>query len=198
MRFSGDRAAISRITFADGVFCMIALRRLAVVAAVAVLAAAGSPRAAEAQGRSVVGTYTGNINSPNGVVKAVIVLKRENGTYSGSLAAEGFPLLPVTSVTSTDTTVTVMADTPDGGVVIVIKFAPDNKVTGKVSYQGIEMDMDGTFAPATAMTASPPDADATTAQFRGRVGQSVTVTVTVTLPWLEQTAPVRQLSLTAR
>jgi hypothetical protein len=118
---------------------------LAVVAAAALVVL---PRTGLAQGRTVVGTYNTTISSPQGAVKAVIVLTQTNGTIGGTLAADGFPTMPVSKATPSDSGVTIQADTPDGGVAVAMKFGAGDKVTGTVVYQGMEMGLDGTFAPA--------------------------------------------------
>ncbi len=126
-----------------------------------VAAAALTPVSAHAQGRVVTGTYTVSIESPQGPVKAVLVLKQVNGTFAGSLAAEGFPELPIATAVPTDTSVVMTADTPDGGVTVTVKFSATDKVTGSVLYQGMDMPMSGTFAPGDAKPAGgAPDADA--------------------------------------
>jgi hypothetical protein len=124
----------------------IAAQLVAVAATAAGLALC--PPALAAQARPITGTYTTNINSPQGAVKAIIVLKKENGAFGGTLAADGFPVIPITSVTPSDSVVKLMADTPDGGVAVSIRFGAGDKVSGTVSYQGAEMAMDGTFAAA--------------------------------------------------
>jgi hypothetical protein len=108
-----------------------------------------------AQGRSVTGTYTTTVTSPQGAVKAVIVLKREAGVFAGTLAAEGFPEIPVSHVVPSDTGVTLQGDSPDGAVLVSMKFTAADKVTGKLVYQGMDMTLEGTFAGegGAAMTA---------------------------------------------
>ena len=108
------------------------------------------PVAAIAQGRNVTGTYNTTINSPQGAVKAVIVLKRDAGAFSGTLAADGFPTIPVTNVMPSDSGVSLQGDSPDGAVTVKMKFGAADKVTGTVVYQGAEMTLDGTFASGTA------------------------------------------------
>ena len=117
--------------------------RLSGLAAVALLIL---PSALRAQGRSVTGTYNTTITSPQGGVKAVIVLKKTGAAYSGTLAADGFPEIPVSNVVPSDTGVTLQGDSPDGAVLVSMKFAGSDKVTGKLTYQGMEMALDGTFA----------------------------------------------------
>lgn len=112
-----------------------------------------APGTAAAQSRQVLGTYTTSVNGPQGALKAVIVLKREGGAYAGTLSAEGFPTMPITSATPTDSSVTILVDTPDGGVTVALKFGAGDKVTGSVVYQGAEMPMEGTFAAAGAAPA---------------------------------------------
>ena len=108
------------------------------------------PVAAIAQGRNVTGTYNTTINSPQGAVKAVIVLKRDAGAFSGTLAADGFPTIPVTNVMPSDSGVSLQGDSPDGAVTVKMKFGAADKVTGTVVYQGAEMTLDGTFSSGTA------------------------------------------------
>jgi hypothetical protein len=108
---------------------------------------------ADAQGRAIAGTYNTVINSPQGSVKAVIVLKKEAASFTGTLAAEGFPTLPVSNVVASDTGVTMMGDSPDGGVAVSIRFRDADKVTGTVLYQGAEMTLEGTFAAGGAIPA---------------------------------------------
>ena len=108
------------------------------------------PIAAIAQGRNVTGTYNTTINSPQGAVKAVIVLKRDAGAFTGTLAADGFPTIPVTNVVPSDSGVSLQGDSPDGAVMVKMKFGAADKVTGTVLYQGAEMMLDGTFASGTA------------------------------------------------
>ncbi|MBC7842904.1 MAG: hypothetical protein H7099_11350 [Gemmatimonadaceae bacterium] len=112
------------------------------------------PGIASAQARSVVGTYNTTITSPQGAVKAVIVLKGGPGAFTGTLAAEGFPEIPVSNVVPSDTGVTLMGDSPDGGVNVSMKFAGGDKVSGKVVYQGMEMVLDGTFSPSGSAPAA--------------------------------------------
>jgi hypothetical protein len=109
------------------------------------------PVLASAQGRSVTGTYNTTINSPQGSVKAVIVLKRDAGAFSGTLAADGFPTIPVTNVVPSDSGVSLQGDSPDGAVLVKMKFGAADKVTGTVVYQGAEMTLDGTFASGAAV-----------------------------------------------
>ncbi len=118
------------------------------VAATAVVAIASNPTIVDAQTRPITGIYTATIASPQGAVKTVITLKRTNGVLGGTLAADGFPELAISTVTPTDSVVKLTADTPDGGVAVSIRFATGDKVTGTVLYQGAEMVMDGTFAPS--------------------------------------------------
>ena len=112
-------------------------------------------------GRSVTGTYTTTINSPQGVVKAVIVVKREAGAFGGTLAAEGFSVIPVTNVVPSDSGVSLQGDAPDGAVVVKMKFAAGDKVAGTVLYQGQEMAIEGTFASEGAGMAAVLDASGT-------------------------------------
>ena len=109
------------------------------------------PVVASAQGRSVTGTYNTTINSPQGSVKAVIVLRRDAGAFTGTLAADGFPTIPVTNVVPSDSGVSMQGDSPDGAVLVKMKFGAADKVTGTVVYQGAEMTLDGTFASGSAM-----------------------------------------------
>lgn len=111
------------------------------------------PVVASAQSRSVTGTYNTTITSPQGAIKAVIVLKGGPGAFTGTLAAEGFSEIPVSNVVPSDTGVTLVGDSPDGGVNVSMKFAGGDKVTGKLVYQGMEMVLDGTFAPAGGVAA---------------------------------------------
>ena len=108
------------------------------------------PIAAIAQGRNVTGTYNTTINSPQGAVKAVIVLKRDAGAFTGTLAADGFPTIPVTNVVPSDSGVSLQGDSPDGAVMVKMKFGAADKVTGTVVYQGAEMTLDGSFASGAA------------------------------------------------
>lgn len=112
------------------------------------------PGVASAQARSVIGTYNTTITSPQGAVKAVIVLKGAPGAFTGTLAAEGFPEIPVSNVVPSDTGVTLTGDSPDGGVNVSMKFAGGDKVTGKLVYQGQEMVLDGTFSPSGSAPAA--------------------------------------------
>ncbi len=139
--------------------------RFARLAALTLAAMVLAPVAAHAQGRVVTGTYTVSIESPQGPVKAVLVLKQVNGAFSGSLAADGFPELPIATAVPTDTSVVVTADTPDGGVTVTVKFTATDKVTGSVLYQGMEMPMSGTFAPGDA---KPAGGEADAAAFAAR------------------------------
>jgi hypothetical protein len=102
--------------------------------------------------KSVAGVYNAVVSSPQGDVKAVITIKRENNAYAGTLAADGFPVLPLSNIVPSDTGVTMVGDSPDGGVNVSVKFGDADKVSGTVLYQGTEMTMVGTFAPADAMT----------------------------------------------
>lgn len=118
------------------------------------------PGIAVAQGRNVTGTYNTTVSSPQGAVKAVIVLKREAGAFAGTLAAEGFPTIPVSNVVPSDAGVTLQGDSPDGAVNVSMKFVAADKVTGTLVYQGAAMTLEGTFAvegsapSATAMNAA--------------------------------------------
>jgi hypothetical protein len=140
---------------------MRAAFRFARLATLTLAAMVLAPVAAHAQGRVVTGTYTVSIESPQGPVKAVLVLKKVNGAFAGSLAADGFPELPVATAVPTDTSIVITADTPDGGVTVTVKFSATEKVTGSVLYQGMDMPMTGTFAPGDAKPAGgTPDAAA--------------------------------------
>lgn len=133
---------------------MIRVFRSLALAATLVAATAMAPVSSAAQGRPVVGTYNALINTPQGPVKAVIVIKRENGAYAGTVAAEGFPVLPISQVTPNDAGLVVAADTPDGGVVVTMKYGAGDKMTGTVAYSGMDMPFDGTYAPAGAAPAA--------------------------------------------
>jgi hypothetical protein len=117
---------------------------LAHIAALAALVVA--PIALVAQGRSVVGTYNTTLTGPQGAVKAVIVITGGQGAYSGTLAAEGFPEMTVTKVTPSDTSVLLVMGTPDVGVTVLMKFLEAARVQGILTYQGVQMGIDGTFA----------------------------------------------------
>ncbi len=127
--------------------------RLVATASVMFAAVALAPVATHAQGRVVTGTYTVSIESPQGPVKAVLVLKKVNGEFAGSLLADGFPELPIAKAVPTDSSIVVTADTPDGGVTVTVKFSATEKVTGSVLYQGMDMPMTGTFTPGDAKPA---------------------------------------------
>ena len=137
----------------------VSFRQIGLATVVAVLAML--PRTMQAQARQVAGTYTTNVSTPQGALKAVIVLKLENGVYSGTLSAEGFPTMPVSSATPSDSGVKLQVDTPDGGVAVAMKFGAGDKVTGTLNYQGADMMLDGTFAPAGGMTGASAAATAT-------------------------------------
>ncbi|MCC7053871.1 MAG: hypothetical protein IT355_11475 [Gemmatimonadaceae bacterium] len=98
------------------------------------------------QGRPVTGTYTTSIESPQGAVKTVIVVKRTGEALGGTVAADGFPVIPITTVTQSDSGMTILADTPDGGVSVKLKFTGADRVAGTLAYQGMEMPLAGTFA----------------------------------------------------
>ena len=120
-----------------------------------VAAAIVAPVSVQAQARQVAGTYTTVINSPQGPIKAIIVLKRDaTGAYSGTMAPEGFPLLTLTSVVASETGVVAQADM-DGALTVTIKFATADKVTGSVLYQGMDMGLEGSFVPAAAASTAP-------------------------------------------
>ena len=122
------------------------------------------PAALAAQsGRTIAGTYNTTINSPQGAVKTVITLKREAGAFAGTLAADGFPPIPVSNVVPSDSGVSLQGDSPDGPVVVKLKFAAADKVTGTVNYQGMDMPIEGSFVAdgaAPAGTAAAPLTDA--------------------------------------
>jgi hypothetical protein len=126
-----------------------ALRRASLLCAIAIALPLTSE--AQRQPRAVAGTYTTTVSSPQGDVKAVILLKKEGAAFTGTLAAEGFPTLPVVNVVPSDTGVTLDGDSPDGPVNVSLKFGDGDKVTGKVVYQGLEMVLAGTFAAGDAM-----------------------------------------------
>lgn len=120
-------------------------RRIAALACLALAALSFTPAGAAAQAREVTGTYNTTIASPQGAVTAVIVLKRDNGIFSGTLAAEGFPVFPVKSVTTSDAGVAIVAGEASEAVTVTIKFLTADKVGGTVLYQGLEMVLEGTF-----------------------------------------------------
>ena len=105
------------------------------------------PVVAAAQGRNVAGVYTTSVSSPQGAVKAVITVKRDAGTLSGTLAAEGFPTMPLATIVPSDTGIVMQAETPDGPVPILVKVGAGGKVTGTLTYQGMPMPLEGTFVP---------------------------------------------------
>ena len=127
---------------------MTSFRPLARLAAL--LALAFAPLTVSAQGRSVTGTYTTTVNSPQGALKAVITITGDKSAYTGTLTADGFPVMPVSKVTPSDTGVAIAVDTPDGGVTVSMKFVTPTTVQGTLVYQGMPMGIDGTFAPAGA------------------------------------------------
>jgi hypothetical protein len=159
---------------------MRSVLRIATLASFVAAALAFAPVAAQAQGRVITGTYTVSIESPQGPVKAVLVLKKVNGAYSGTLAAEGFPELPIASTVPTDSSVVMTADTPDGGVTVTVKFSATDKekVTGSVMYQGMDMPMSGTFAAGDAKPAGgTPDAAAAASLQASSAARAVSVPV---------------------
>ena len=79
-------------------------------------------------------------------MKAVITVKKSGTALGGTLAAEGFPVMPLSAVTPSDTGVLMVADTPDGGVSVKIKFVDAERISGSLNYQGMEMPISGTFA----------------------------------------------------
>ncbi len=113
--------------------------------------------AAEAQSttREVAGTYTMSLNSPQGALKIVVVVKRENNALTGTLAAEGYPVIPLTTVTPSATGVTIAADTPDGGLNMALTFGASEKVTGTLNYQGMDLPVEGTFTAGAAPASGP-------------------------------------------
>ena len=104
-----------------------------------------APSSVAAQGRTVTGTYTTSLTTPQGQLKALIVIKRDNGALSGTLDVEGFPTARIASVTPTDNTVRMIAETPEGPVDVTLKFTDADKVAGTVLYQGAEYPIEGTF-----------------------------------------------------
>jgi hypothetical protein len=112
-----------------------------------------TPFGLSAQGRNLAGTYNTTVNSPQGALKAVITITGTKGSYGGTLAAEGFPAMPVTKVTPSDTSVLLDVDTPDGGVQVSMKFLDATKVQGTLIYQGMQMGLDGTYSAGGAAAA---------------------------------------------
>lgn len=104
-----------------------------------------APSSVAAQGRTVTGTYTTGLTTPQGQLKALIVIKRDNGALSGTLDVEGFPTARIGSVTPTDSTVRMIAETPEGPAVVTLRFTDADKVAGTVLYQGAEYPIEGTF-----------------------------------------------------
>ncbi len=124
------------------------LARLATLVALVI-----APLGLSAQGRNLAGTYNTTVNSPQGALKAVITITGTQGSYAGTLAAEGFPVMPVTKVTPSDTTVVLDVETPDGGVQVSMKFLDATKVQGTLVYQGMQMGLDGTYSAGGAVAA---------------------------------------------
>ncbi|HYW49214.1 MAG TPA: hypothetical protein VE861_01340 [Gemmatimonadaceae bacterium] len=120
-------------------------RLLALVPAAAIAFVLAPASVTAQQARVVTGTYTTSVNSPQGALKTVIVVKRENGALGGTISADGFPTIPLKSVIPTDSTVSMVADSPDG-VSITLKFTGADKVSGTLVYQGMELPIEGTFA----------------------------------------------------
>lgn len=101
---------------------------------------------AAAQSRSVAGTYNATIESPQGAIKVVMVVKKTGASYGGTLAAEGFQTIPISTVTPSDTLVQLSADSPDGPVLVKLRWSGASAVTGSLNYQGMEMPLNGTYA----------------------------------------------------
>jgi hypothetical protein len=129
---------------------MLASRTIARLAALVAFVVA--PLGLSAQGRNLAGTYTTTVNSPQGALKAVITITGTPGSYAGTLAAEGFPVMPVTKVTPSDAAVVLDVETPDGGVQVSMKFLDATKVQGTLVYQGMQMGLDGTYSAGGAAT----------------------------------------------
>ncbi len=125
-------------------------RSFARVAAIAALVLA--PMTLFAQARNVVGTYNTTVNSPQGALKAVITITGAAGTYAGTLAAEGFPVMALSKVTPIESGVSLVVDSPDG-ITVSMKFVDATKVQGTLSYMGLEMGIDGTFVAAAGIGA---------------------------------------------
>jgi len=126
-------------------------RSFARIAAIAALVLA--PMTLFAQARNVVGTYNTTVNSPQGALKAVITITGAEGTYAGTLAAEGFPVMTLSKVTPIDSGVSLIVDSPDGNVTVSMKFVDATRVQGTLSYMGLEMPIDGTFVAAAGIGA---------------------------------------------
>jgi hypothetical protein len=114
---------------------------------ISLVALAVAPFAVGAQGRAVNGTYNGSLNTPNGALRTVIVITGDKSALTGTLDVEGFPSMPLSKVTPSDSGLAVIVDTPDGVVTMALKFLDASKVKGTVLYQGMEMALEGTFTP---------------------------------------------------
>lgn len=121
--------------------------------AVALALCAAAPSSVSAQGRTVTGTYTTTVTTPQGALKALIVLKNDNGAIKGTLDVDGFPTAPIGSVVPSDSSVKMTAETPEGPVVVTLRFTGADKVAGTVTYQGADYPIEGTFAPSASGSA---------------------------------------------
>jgi hypothetical protein len=153
-------------------------RQMVMVGSAAMAVSSVALRAQAPAARDVSGTYTTQVASPQGPVKAVMVLKKEAATYTGTLAAEGFPTLPITTVTPMADGLKVVADSPDGGVIVEMKMGTGDKVSGKLTYQGMEMPIEGTFAGAGGMVSPSGEYQIkTTEPMMGETGFEVTCVI---------------------
>jgi hypothetical protein len=109
------------------------------------------PALSAAQGRNVAGTYKVAVNSPQGAVNAVVTVTRTNGAYGGTLAADGFPTIPITHVETSDTGFVAHADAGGEMVMLNARFNGADKVRGTLNYQGADMSMEGTYTPDGAV-----------------------------------------------
>jgi hypothetical protein len=95
-----------------------------------------------------VGTYTLYITAQgNSMTTTTRIDKKADGTFGGTLSADGIPPLPVNWVTVTGKTVKMGITSPDGGEAIMELLVSGEDITGSWSMAGDGSKLTGKKSP---------------------------------------------------
>jgi hypothetical protein len=84
-----------------------------------------------------VGTYTTYITAGgNSMTTTTRIDKKADGTYTGTVTADGIPVLPVNTVTVTGNKIHLSITGPDGGEAIIDMVLVGDDITGSWSMAG--------------------------------------------------------------
>lgn len=91
---------------------------------------------APAPASELAGTYDFSTAVQGQTIEGTVIITNVNGRLGGSILTPVTPELPIKSVTTKDSVVTITADTPDGELIIDMKPGVGGEFTGSWTYAG--------------------------------------------------------------